>query len=117
MGRCRVGKTFLVRNFYEQNLVFEYAGVHEAGLGEQLHNFSNTLQQAMRFSIPLASPTSWIQAFSFPNDLLKVKVFRGQTKTKKSIFPTMITTYGVLKNNHYSGLIQAEVLMKDLFSR
>jgi hypothetical protein len=45
----------------------------------------------------------------------KVKVFRSQTKTKKAIFPTMITTYGVLKNDHYSGLIQAEVLMGDLF--
>jgi hypothetical protein len=45
----------------------------------------------------------------------KVMVFRGQTKTKKTIFPTMITTYGVLKNDYYSGLIQAEVMMGDLF--
>jgi len=47
----------------------------------------------------------------------KINVFKTQTKTKKSIFPTMITTYGVVKNSHYSSLIQAEVLMKDLFSR
>jgi hypothetical protein len=47
----------------------------------------------------------------------KVKLFRSQTQTKKAIFPTMITTYGVLKNDYYSGLIQAEVLMGALFSR
>jgi uncharacterized protein len=45
----------------------------------------------------------------------KVTVFQRQTKTKKTLFPTLITTYGVLKNDHYTGLIQAEVLMKDLF--
>jgi len=47
----------------------------------------------------------------------KVKVFRTQTKTNKAIFPTMITTYGVMKNDYYNGLIQSEVLMKDLFSQ
>jgi len=41
--------------------------------------------------------------------LNKVAVLKGQTKTRKTIFPTMITTYGELKNNHYSGLVQAEV--------
>ncbi|HEY6899608.1 MAG TPA: ATP-binding protein, partial [Puia sp.] len=45
----------------------------------------------------------------------KVKVFRRQTKTRKTIFPTMITPYGVLKNGYYTNLIQAEVLMGDLF--
>jgi len=45
----------------------------------------------------------------------KVTVFRSQTKTRKAIFPTMITTYGVLKNNYYSSLIQAQVVMADLF--
>ena len=45
----------------------------------------------------------------------KVKVFKEQTKTKKTIFPTMITTYGVKKNEHYLGRIQTEISMDDLF--
>jgi len=45
----------------------------------------------------------------------KVSVFQKETKTKSTIFPTMITTYGVKKNNYYSGLIQNEVTMDDLF--
>lgn len=45
----------------------------------------------------------------------KVKVFREQTGTRKSIFPTMITTYGVRKNLHYTGRIVGELRMDDLF--
>jgi hypothetical protein len=45
----------------------------------------------------------------------KVNVFRAETGTKKTLFPTMITTYGTRKNEHYLGRIQSEVLMEDLF--
>ena len=46
----------------------------------------------------------------------KVNVFRAETGTKKTLFPTMITTYGTRKNEYYLGRIQAEVLMEDLFT-
>jgi len=42
-------------------------------------------------------------------------LFRKITKTKKALHLTMITTYG-LKQNAYSGLIQSEVRMDDLFT-
>jgi predicted AAA+ superfamily ATPase len=45
----------------------------------------------------------------------KVRVFKQQTKTRKTIFPTLITTYGTKKNDHYVGRVQAEVVMADLF--
>jgi len=45
----------------------------------------------------------------------KVSVFRRETGTRKTLFPTMITTYGVRKNEYYTGRIQGEVVMKDLF--
>ena len=45
----------------------------------------------------------------------KVRVLKEITKTKKTIFPTMITTYGTRKNDHYTGRVQAEVKMEDLF--
>ena len=41
-------------------------------------------------------------------------VFRSQTKTKKAIHITLITTYGV-KHNEYWGHIQSEVTIVDLF--
>jgi len=45
----------------------------------------------------------------------KIGVFRSETKTKKSVFLTMITTYGVDKNKHSTSLVQNEVTMDALF--
>ena len=45
----------------------------------------------------------------------KVETFTQLTKCKESIFVTMITTYGVTRNQH-SYLIQSQVTMDDLFS-
>ena len=42
------------------------------------------------------------------------ELFRSQTKTKKALHLTMVTTYGV-KENPYSGMIQSQVTMDDLF--
>lgn len=47
----------------------------------------------------------------------KKQVFQKETSTRKTIFPTMITTYGVKKNIHYTGRVQGEVVMDDLFIR
>jgi len=44
----------------------------------------------------------------------KRAAFKRETKTKKAIHLTMITTYGV-KHNEYWGNIQSEVVMDDLF--
>lgn len=46
----------------------------------------------------------------------KITVFREQTQTRKTIFPTFITTYGVKKNDYYISRVQAEVVMNDLFA-
>ena len=40
--------------------------------------------------------------------------FSVATKTKKALLHTFITTYGV-KQNVYSGLVNSEVRLKDLF--
>jgi len=45
----------------------------------------------------------------------KIATFKKVTKTKKSVFLTMITTYGVDKNKYANLLMQDEVLLGDLF--
>ena len=45
----------------------------------------------------------------------KINAFKTSVKTRKSIVPTMITTFGV-KHNIYSGIIQQETTLDDLFS-
>lgn len=44
----------------------------------------------------------------------KISAFKSVVKTRKSIVPTMITTFGV-KQNMYSSLIQQSVTLDDLF--
>ncbi|HVY74136.1 MAG TPA: ATP-binding protein [Puia sp.] len=74
LGRRRVGKTFLIRNYYQKYLVFECTGIHDTGLPEQLFNFSRSLQQAMQSAIPPATPDNWAQAFTFLSDFLATKL-------------------------------------------
>lgn len=45
----------------------------------------------------------------------KINVFRENTKTKKTLFLTMVTTYGVRRNAYYTSLVQNEVTMDALF--
>ena len=45
----------------------------------------------------------------------RTELFRTVTKTKKALHQTFVTTYGV-KENSYSGNIQSQVLLDDLFS-
>lgn len=45
----------------------------------------------------------------------KIHVFKTVTKTKKAVFLTLITTYGVEKNKYANLLVQNEVTLDDLF--
>lgn len=44
----------------------------------------------------------------------KLRVFRSETQTPKSLILTMVTPYGVKKNSH-SDVVQSEILVEDLF--
>ena len=43
------------------------------------------------------------------------ELFRAATKTRKALHLTMVTTYG-LKPNAWSGMIQNEIVLDDLFA-
>lgn len=45
----------------------------------------------------------------------KLNVFKAESKTKKSVFLAMITTFGVQVNSHSLGLVQNSLLLDDLF--
>ncbi len=62
------------------------------------------------------SVNPYIISKKYANELRnKVGVFRFETKTRKSVFLTMITTYGVQQNSYYAGLVQNEIKMEELF--
>ncbi|HEV2482247.1 MAG TPA: ATP-binding protein [Puia sp.] len=62
-GRRRVGKTFLIRNFFEDRLVFELTGMYKGALKDQLLVFSKSLQKAEGSTLAMTSPRSWVEAF------------------------------------------------------
>lgn len=45
----------------------------------------------------------------------KLAIFRETSKTKKSIFLTLITTFGVQKNDYAFELVQNDIVLEDLF--
>ena len=79
-GRRRVGKTFLVRNAYEKQMVFEFSGAHNATLRTQLAVFGQAMTTATGFHI--AAPTNWMQAF----DQLRIFLEPKLKKQKKVVF-------------------------------
>lgn len=46
----------------------------------------------------------------------KIAVFREQTRTTKTLFLTLITPFGVQKNEYSSELMNSEITLEDLFS-
>ena len=81
-GRRRVGKTFLIRELFDDKICFEIVGIHNATTREQLVNFSNSLTEALDIPVPVQTPRSWQDAFA----LLKTFLRNKQTKGKKVVF-------------------------------
>ena len=46
----------------------------------------------------------------------KIGTFKYETKTKKSVFLTLITTFGIQQNSHSAGLVQNSLTMDILFN-
>jgi predicted AAA+ superfamily ATPase len=62
-GRRRVGKTFLVREFFGDSICFELTGLHNTCLSDQLVNFAEALGKAMGHGVVPRPPASWREAF------------------------------------------------------
>lgn len=62
-GRRRVGKTYLIRKTFQKQLIFEFSGVHNASLKDQLTNFRNTIAPLLKLPVQPAIPLNWTEAF------------------------------------------------------
>ena len=79
-GRRRVGKTFLVKQFFKEKFTFYFSGAENASKQQQLFNFSIALNKYCGTEMPLVD--SWQKAFvQLQNYLRKVK-----TRGRKVIF-------------------------------
>jgi uncharacterized protein len=81
-GRRRVGKTFLIREFYQESIVFEFIGQHDTPLKEQLENFNKKLDIHLDSTFPSIAPQKWSEAF----DRLKIYLTPLLKQQKTVIF-------------------------------
>jgi len=51
-GRRRVGKTFLIKQFFKEKFVFYFSGSENATMKTQLENFKNAFQRHFNLLIP-----------------------------------------------------------------
>jgi AAA+ ATPase superfamily predicted ATPase len=100
VGRRRIGKTFLIGNVYEKQLVFELTGVQFATKKEQLHLF--WVQLAKYFPLyPVPNkPESWLDAFF----ILSQAIEKANFKEKKVIFFDELPWLGTKRSDFLKGL-------------
>lgn len=99
IGRRRIGKTFLVKTMYQDNLVFELTGTQNAPLAEQLLNFAYALQLNFDNSLIINPPKNWMEAF-----FLLIAHLKKLPKDKK---PVIFLDELPWLSTHKSGFLRA----------
>ena len=83
-GRRRVGKTFLVRNFFHDTYTFYYVGAHKKSQKKQLENFAKALSKYGTFP-ETPKLDNWSEAFDALIQLLE----QSQSERKVLFFDEM----------------------------
>ena len=110
-GRMRVGKTFLINEFFQNTFAFKLTGVYGQKRKDQLKNFTAELNRRTRKKY--SEPKDWIEAFNTLREYLdsldeqkKQVVFLDELPwfdTRKSgflpAFEYFWNDYGSTKNN------------------
>lgn len=81
-GRRRIGKTFLVRKYFDHKIRFEVSGLYRGNMSDQLAHFSQAIARAGFVPASLTPPATWMSAFS----LLALYLDQFKDGSKKIIF-------------------------------
>ena len=79
-GRRRIGKTFLIKQFFKEKFTFYLSGAENADKNQQLFNFTTALNEHSKRKYPPVD--SWQEAFVQLKEYLQSK----KTKKRKVIF-------------------------------
>jgi uncharacterized protein len=98
-GRRRIGKTYLIREVYQEQIIFECSGLHQKDFSQQLENFWLTLIETNPNEKP-SLPQTWLQAFSLLKSYIKSL---GNTQ-KKVVFLDEIAWFETPKSGFLAAL-------------
>ncbi len=85
-GRRRIGKTFLIREFFERKkkiVFFKAMGLRKGTMAMQLENFTTQIASVFYGGAPLTQPSSWNEAFDL---LTKAMSLKTSAENKLVIF-------------------------------
>ncbi len=99
-GRRRIGKTYLIRQVYARQIIFDCSGLHEKNTEQQLENFYLELNKFYKKNINNNIPASWLQAF----DRLQQYINTLKNNNKKVIFLDEISWFDTPKSGFKAAL-------------
>ncbi len=100
IGRRRIGKTYLIKSVYKEQIVFELTGVKNAPLEEQLGNFTYSLQLASGNALILKPFNDWMEAFFVLINYLQ----KLPTNQKHVVFFDEVPWFSTNKSDFIRGL-------------
>jgi hypothetical protein len=100
IGRRRVGKTYLIRQFFKEELDFEMVGLKDGTKEQQLRNFAYSLKEAKKSTILDAVPQDWLEAFYQLKTHLETL---GETDKKKVVFIDELPWIATNKSDFLTG--------------
>ncbi|MDN3583469.1 AAA family ATPase [Mucilaginibacter flavus] len=105
-----------IKNVYSEVSVWRYQPKSKGEQGAQIDMLIDRADRCINIcEMKFASDTFEItKAYAKELDN-KLKIFQEQTKSKKSLFMTLVTTYGIKNIRSYPGLIQQQITMDVLF--
>lgn len=82
IGRRRIGKTYLINQVLEKEIIFHFSGLFKGSMPEHLERFGKALNEAQGNNNPITPLLSWFEAF----DRLRMYINSKRSKKKKVIF-------------------------------
>ncbi len=100
-GRRRVGKTFLIREYYKSSIVFSFTGVYKVETRIQINNFFREYIRVTAGKLETMPPDNWHTALSYLTDYLYTLKHR---KKKQVVFIDELPWLDMPKSGFVSAL-------------